>query len=127
MADDGKPLSMPGVGGVVATEDELMPLSEVVEQFNKRFGTQFSENDKVADLFEESIMLEENLREGAQVNTINAFEVIFDEVFNSKIFEVRSKSQEFFDLLVENEEAREYWRKYLLKRVYSKLRSADRN
>ena len=49
----------------------------------------------------------ENLKGRAQVNTIDAFEVIFDEVFDNKIFEVRSKSG-FFDLLVENEEAREY-------------------
>ncbi len=119
----GKPIATPGFSGKMATDDDITSLSKVVEEFNKRFGTQFSEGDKVADLFEESILVEENLREGAQVNTIDAFEVIFDEVFDNKIFEVRSKSQEFFDLLVENEEAREYWRKFLLERVYKKLRS----
>ena len=48
--------------------------------------------------------------------------MIFNEVFNNKIFEVRSKSQEFFDLLVEDDDAREYWRKHMLKRSYRKLR-----
>lgn len=122
--DESKPVSAPGLDGAQGKDDEQAPLSEVVKQFNERFGTEFSEGDKVADLFEESIMVEEDLKEGAQVNTIDAFEVIFNEVFNSKIFEVRSKSQEFFDLLVEDDEAREFWRKHLLKRIYSKLRKA---
>ncbi len=122
--DESKPLSAPGLNGAPGKDDEQAPLSEVVKRFNERFGTEFSEGDKVADLFEESIMVEEDLKEGAQVNTIDAFEVIFNEVFNSKIFEVRSKSQEFFDLLVEDDQAREFWRKHLLKRIYGKLRKA---
>ncbi len=119
--DKGKPLPDPGTGEVISEDDELTPLSQVIERFNERFGTDFSKDDKIPDLMEESILAEDSARKGAQVNTMGAYEVIFNEVFESKIFEIREQSKQFFDLLVENDEAREYWRKVLLRRTYERF------
>ncbi|WGP13715.1 type I restriction endonuclease [Streptomyces sp. SH5] len=70
-----------GTGGAADSEKSL--LSELIEQFNAKFGTDFTEED-VRKPFNEA-MAEGKVRAAAVVNDENNFGKVFDKVFADKM------------------------------------------
>lgn len=70
-----------GTGGAAESEKSL--LSELIEQFNAKFGTDFTEED-VRKPFNEA-MAEGKVRAAAVVNDENNFGKVFDKVFADKM------------------------------------------
>ncbi|MFD4019290.1 type I restriction endonuclease subunit R [Streptomyces sindenensis] len=70
-----------GTGGAADSEKSL--LSELIEQFNAKFGTDFTEDD-VRKPFNEA-MAEGKVRAAAVVNDENNFGKVFDKVFADKM------------------------------------------
>ena len=70
------------------TKEELARLSEIINLLNDRFGTDFTEADKLFfDQIEEEMVLDEKLGLQAQTNTIDNFKYGFEEVFDDKMVE----------------------------------------
>ncbi|MFF5213411.1 type I restriction endonuclease subunit R [Streptosporangium sp. NPDC000396] len=75
-----------GDGAASGKEPEKSPLSELVERFNERFGTEFTEQDLIKP-FEETIKNEKvQLAAVANVDEEN-FGFVFDRVFEEKMME----------------------------------------
>jgi type I restriction enzyme R subunit len=103
-------------------DKKLAPLSEIIEVFNQRFGTNFSEDDRIVGMFEVSLMKNEKLAESAKVNTKDNFTLLFNEIFDEQLFNIKEESEEFFSFLLENEKARELLKEFLRDRVYERLK-----
>ncbi|MFD0857218.1 type I restriction endonuclease subunit R, partial [Actinomadura adrarensis] len=73
-----------GVGG--AAEPEKSPLTELIEKFNAKFGTEFTEED-IIQPFEEA-MAEPRVKQAAVANNDQEnFGVVFDKVFEEKMMD----------------------------------------
>ncbi|MDI2125090.1 type I restriction endonuclease subunit R [Yinghuangia seranimata] len=80
------PTVMPGFGDGTggAAEPEKSPLSELIERFNEKFGTEFTEQDVIRP-FEEA-MADPKVRLAAVANDDpDNFGVVFDDVFEDKM------------------------------------------
>jgi type I restriction enzyme R subunit len=73
-----------GQGG--AKEPEKSPLSEIIERFNERFGTQWTEQD-VIQPFQEAAADERVKLAAVATPTPEEFAPVFDEVFEDKMAE----------------------------------------
>ena len=79
------PTMMPGFGDGTggAKEPEKSLLSELIERFNEKFGTDFTEQDVIRP-FEEA-KADPKVRLAAVANTEENFAVVFDDVFEDKM------------------------------------------
>ena len=86
-----------GSGG--AKEPEKSPLSELVEKFNDKFGTEFTEQDVLKPL--EEAMAEKRVQLAAVANDEENFGHVFDSVFEGKMIDhfdtVRELGERYFN------------------------------
>jgi type I restriction enzyme, R subunit len=84
LSPDG-PAVLPGFGDGPGgkPDDEKSLLSELIEKFNDRFGTTFTEQDVIVP-FEEAVA-DEKVRLAAVANDEDNFGEVFDEVFEDKM------------------------------------------
>lgn len=75
-----------GDGSGSATEPEKSPLSELIEKFNERFGTNFTEADLIAKPLGEA-MEDPKVRLAAVANDEEGFGHVFVPVFEDKMME----------------------------------------
>ncbi|MBT4290523.1 MAG: type I restriction endonuclease subunit R, partial [Deltaproteobacteria bacterium] len=103
-------------------DDEKTPLSEIISIINDRFGTNFSESDRL--FFEqivEDCVSDEELKAQAQANNIDNFRFPFEESFNDKIIERMDQNQDIFNRLMENDDFNGVVLNVLMKEVYRRF------
>ena len=113
---DLKPIPTEIKGGV--SEPELASLSEIVNEFNTRFGTEFSNEDKVRKMATELIKDVANDQE-----FVNAYsysdeqntKITFDKVLSSKLLEHVDSNFEVFKEFNDNPEFRKFFTATLYK------------
>jgi len=72
--------------GTKKDKDEYARLSEIIKLLNDRFGTDFTEADKLFfDQIEEEMVMDERLGVQAKTNTIDNFKYGFEDVFIAKL------------------------------------------
>ncbi|MCA9735470.1 DEAD/DEAH box helicase family protein, partial [candidate division KSB1 bacterium] len=97
-------------------------LSEIIDLLNKRFGTDFSEADKLFfDQIEEELIQDETLVQQAQNNSIDNFKYGFDEAFLTKLIERMDANQDIFARIMDDEEFGTLVRDWMLQKVYQRL------
>ena len=74
-----------GDGSAGAQESDKSLLSQLIEQFNARFGTEFTEAD-ILPAFQ-AAMKDPKVRGAAVVNSEDNFGVVFDKVFNNAMMD----------------------------------------
>ncbi|MEU7692529.1 type I restriction endonuclease subunit R [Microbispora hainanensis] len=82
-AEGAAVLSGFGEGSGSAKNSETSLLSELIEQFNKKFGTDFTEQDVIRP-FEEAVA-DPKVRRAAVANDEENFGVVFNDVFEDKM------------------------------------------
>ena len=120
--DDGKeadPLRNPSTGGTgVGKPEPLMaPLSEIVAEFNARFGLNFGEadirwmHDVEAETEADPILVQQAKNSGEQ-----DFKIAYDEKALDLLIDKRERDEDLFNLLVGNNDARSF--------LFDKMRGA---
>ncbi len=118
-----KPLSE---AGTKKDKDEYAKLSEIINLLNDRFGTDFTEADKLFfDQIEEEMVLDERLGMQAQSNSIDNFKYGFDDVFMDKLVERMDQNQDIFNKITGDKAFSAVVKDYLLKRVYGRLQKVE--
>lgn len=117
--------TMPQMDGM-GDEDEEEKLSKIIERLNSSFGVNL--DPKVAGKGVSQIMAkaesDEELKKIAKANDFRNFAIPFDDaVKNRIIIDSYEQNQAFYDLLLNNDEARTAVLKAISRRVYEKLRS----
>lgn len=83
-------------------DDDKSPLSEIIETINNRFGTDFTEADRL--LFEqlvEDFISDDTLKVQARANTLDNFKYPFEESYHNKIIDRMDQNQDIFNRLME--------------------------
>jgi type I restriction enzyme R subunit len=108
--------------GMRGTKEELAQLSEIIKVLNDRFGTDFTEADKLFfDQIEAELIQDDNLLLQARSNTIENFKFGFDDVFLTKVIQRMELNQDIFSKIMDNQEFSELVKNWMLKKVYKKL------
>ncbi|MBP7795884.1 MAG: DEAD/DEAH box helicase family protein [Elusimicrobiales bacterium] len=108
--------------GTRKDKEEYAPLSEIIKLLNERFGTDFTEADKLFfDQIEEEMVLDEKLGIQAKNNTIDNFKYGFEDIFISKLVERMDQNQDIFNKIMDDKTFAAVVKEYLLRRVYNRL------
>ena len=114
-----------GSGQGSQQELELETLSSIVEQLNERFGTDFTDADKLLfDQFEAEWVADGELLDQAQSNTIENFALAFDKKFTSTIVTRMDANSDIFKRMLDDDDFSEFVKAVYLKKVYKQLRDA---
>lgn len=104
-------------------DEEKEKLSTIIERVNERFGTNFTETDKLSiDQIKEDMVNNDELKIKAQNNTIENFKFSYDSKFMDIVIDRMGQNEKFFTKLLADEEFREEIKEYLLMNVYKELK-----
>lgn len=112
--------------GIKRAKEEKAPLSQIINVLNDRFGTDFTEADKLFfDQMEADLILDETLKTQAQANKLDTFKYAFEELFLTKLIERMDQNQDIFEKILENKAFGGIVKDLLMKSVYLKLNEAE--
>jgi type I restriction enzyme, R subunit len=98
------------------------PLSVIIEKINERFGTNFTEMDKVLAQLTQDFMEDARLVDLAKNNPQSTFERIFEQQFKDFAALRYEQNEEFFVRMFQDEQFMGEVMRLLLPEVYRKLR-----
>ena len=104
-------------------EDKTSPLSAIIELINSRFGSDWTEEDKL--LFEQisgDMEQDTKLTEQAQANSKEQFKQVFTPEVMKAFIERHDRNQQLVNEFMSNSEMREVIIETLLEEVYSRAR-----
>jgi type I restriction enzyme R subunit len=108
--------------GTKKETDELAPLSEIIKILNDRFGTDFTEADKLFfDQIEAALVEDEKLSKQAKSNSIDNFRYGFEEVFLTKLIDRMDQNQDIFAKIMDDSSFAHVVKEWMLKKVYTRL------
>lgn len=111
-------------GGGPQPPDHVEPLSQIIKELNERFGTNFSEDDKVfLEHLEGKLATDEALDAAVKVNTPENARLTFDHVANDKIQELIDTNFKFFKQINDDTEFGTFLLDWLFDR-YQRKKSA---
>ncbi|RME69841.1 MAG: type I restriction endonuclease subunit R, partial [Verrucomicrobia bacterium] len=117
-----KPLDGPREVGSGRVREEDVPLSRLIDLINERFGKDLNEADQLFfdQLVEEAIRVED-LRQAAQTNPIDRFQLVFRKVLESIFIERMEMNEELFATYMNEPDFQEVVAEWLGQKVYEKL------
>lgn len=108
--------------GIRGSKEEQAALSEIIEVLNKRFGTEFSDADKLFfDQIEAELIADMNLSEQARNNSMANFKFGFEDVFMDKLIGRMDQNQDIFTKMMDDKEFGGLVKDYMLKKVFDRL------
>ncbi|OGX39611.1 MAG: hypothetical protein A3D87_01480, partial [Omnitrophica WOR_2 bacterium RIFCSPHIGHO2_02_FULL_50_17] len=120
--DSGAAIEPISEAGTKKDKDEYARLSEIIKLLNDRFGTDFTEADKLFfDQIEEEMVMDEKLGVQAKTNTIDNFKYGFEDVFIAKLVDRMDQNQDIFNKIMDDKAFAGVVKDYLLKKVYDRL------
>ncbi len=120
--DSGAAIQPISEAGTRKDKEEYARLSEIIKLLNDRFGTDFTEADKLFfDQIEEEMVMDEKLCVQAKTNTIDNFRYGFEDVFISKLVDRMDQNQDIFNKIMDDKIFAAVVKDYLLKKVYERL------
>ncbi len=104
----------------------MAPLSTIVALLNKRFGTEFTDADRlVFDQIEEELVAKEHIVDQARENTLENFGLgAINGEFTAAIIDRRAQNEDIFMRLLGDEEFAAIVKAYITKKVYDRINSA---
>jgi type I restriction enzyme, R subunit len=107
-----------------AFSDELEPLSKIIQELNERFGTVFSEEDKVfIEQLEAKLANNEALEKAVRVNTPDNARLTFDHVVNDKLQEMIDSNFKFYKQITDDPDFSRMFFEWLFERYVKKAES----
>lgn len=113
--------------GIRKDKEEKTKLSELIEVLNDRFGTDFTEADKLFfDQIEAELVEDEKLKSSAEVNNIENFKFGFDDQFMNKLIERMEQNEDIFRKINDDKVFASVVKDYMLKKVYNRLKEEEK-
>ena len=108
--------------GIRISKEEQAALSEIINVLNKKFGTEFSDADKLFfDQIEAELVADVNLNEQAKSNSMANFKFGFEDVFMDKLIGRMEQNQDIFTKMMDDKDFGGLVKDYMLKKVYERL------
>jgi type I restriction enzyme R subunit len=110
--------------GISRDKEEKGRLSEIIQVINDRFGTDFTEADKLfLDQIKEDCLRDEIIRQQAHSNNLQNFQLGFDDKFDDSMIDRISSNEEFAAKILGNKDMRKLIVSSMAKEVYRTLNS----
>lgn len=113
------------VGSGLVRADEV-PLSQLIDLVNERFGTDFNQADQLFfDQIVEAAITDGGLRQAAAVNPEDKFELVFRNLLERLFVERMDQNEEIFVRYMNDAPFREIVTRWMVSQAYKRLRSDD--
>ncbi len=123
---DADELKGPSDVGTGRTGEDEAPLSELVKALNERFGTDFTEADRLFfEQIEEEAFEDEKLKEAANANNFGDFSSILAKVFEGILIDRMEGNEEIFERLMGDANVRDIAVNDIAKNLYKRFRNDD--
>jgi type I restriction enzyme R subunit len=124
-AGTGGSLSAPSEVGTGRNEDEQVPLSQVVQVLNERFGTNFTATD---ELFWEQVrddaLANQNLQQAGAANTRDDFAYALFQHLEELVVNRMDRNGSQAGIFFGNPEVRNVIQRWMLDQVYDRIRAS---
>ena len=108
--------------GTKKAKEEKAELSKIINVLNDKFGTDFTDADKLFfDQIEEDCIADEKLSIQAKNNSIDNFKYGFEEAFVGKVIDRMDQNEDIFKKIMDNKGFRKVVEHYIMKKVYKRL------
>lgn len=117
-----KPLDGPKEVGSSVLREEHVPLSRLIDVINERFGKDLNEADQLFfdQIIEEALRVD-SLKQAAESNPIDKFQMVFKQVLQSLFIERMDMNEELFANYMNESEFQDVVAEWLGQKVYEKL------
>ncbi len=103
-----------------------MPLSQLIDVVNERFGTDFNQADQLFfDQIVEAAVADDELRQTAAVNPESKFELVFTNLIERLFVERMDQNEEIFIRYMNDESFRQVVSTWMGSEAYRRLRTGD--
>jgi type I restriction enzyme R subunit len=110
--------------GLVRAED--VPLSQLIDIVNERFGTDFNQADQLFfDQIVEAAMTDDGLRQAAAVNPSDKFELVFKNLLEGLFVERMDQNEEIFVRFMNDVPFQKVVTAWMASEAYRRLRAAS--
>lgn len=117
-----KPLDGPQEVGSGMVREIPVPLSRLIDVINERFGTDFNEADQLFfDQIIEVATRVESLKQAAEANTLDKFQLVFRQVLESLFIERMEMNEELFARFMNERDFQNVVAKWLGSQVYQRF------
>ncbi|SHF14922.1 type I restriction enzyme, R subunit [Desulforamulus putei DSM 12395] len=124
--DNTIPLTPVRFVGNGKTEEQKEQLSTIIEQLNKRFGTDFTPAEQLSvEQIKEDFTRDAEMVTKAKNNTIEDFRYAFQKAFMGKVVDRMSQNEKFFMKILDDEQFANALMEFLLPKVYEKLHNVE--
>ncbi|MGP8195442.1 MAG: type I restriction endonuclease subunit R [Syntrophobacteraceae bacterium] len=121
----GCALDGPTEAGSGLTREEEVPLSQLIDIVNQRFGTDFNQADQLFfDQIVEAAMTDDELRQAAAVNPEEKFELVFRNMLERFFVERIDQNEEIFVRYMNDQLFRQLVSGWMASEAYRRLRIA---
>ena len=123
IAWEAKSLDGPVEVGSGKLHEEELPLSQLIDVMNERFGTDFADADQLFfDQIIEAAVEEESLKEAAAVNPQEKFSLLFSGMLQSLFIERMEQNEDIFGKFMNEKEFQNVVSEWISEKVYNRLR-----
>jgi len=117
-------LDGPTEAGSGAVREQAVPLSQLIDVVNERFGTDFNEADQLFfDQIVEEAMQDQGLQEAASVNPEGKFELVFRNLLERLFIDRMEQNEEIFVRYMNDEPFQEVVSAWMASEAYRRLRA----
>ncbi|MFB4165468.1 type I restriction endonuclease subunit R [Alteribacillus sp. JSM 102045] len=124
--EGGQNLNPTQYGGSGSKEEEKERLSSIIDRINERFGTEFTEADKLSrDQLLADMKANETLAERAQNNTKDNFKFSYEKTFMDFVIDRMQQNEKFFMKVLEDSDFKQFLMEDMFDEVYTDLRNSN--
>ena len=110
-------------GGGTVKEEETDLLSNIINRLNDKFGTNFSESEKLAvEQIRTNLKNDEDLKLKAMVNSYEVFKHAFEPTFTDRVIAEYNKNTDFYGRILQDESFRNNLMEMLMFDIYTSFR-----
>ena len=123
---EARPLDGPTEVGTGLARPEPVPLSQLIDIVNTRFGTDFNQADQLFfDQVVEAAMANDGVRQAAAVNPGDKFELVFKGLLENLFAERMDQNEDIFVRFMNDESFQNVVTRWMSSEAYRRLRSGD--
>lgn len=120
---EGRALDGPAEVGTGLVREESVALSRLIDIVNDRFGTDFNQADQLFfDQIVEAAITDEVLKQAAEVNPGDKFELVFKNLLETLFVERMDQNEEIFGKFMNDKAFQKVVTNWLASEVYKRLR-----
>ena len=123
---EARPLDGPTEVGTGLARPQPVPLSQLIDIVNTRFGTDFNQADQLFfDQVVEAAMANDGVRQAAAVNPGDKFELVFKGLLQNLFAERMDQNEDIFVRFMNDEAFQNVVTRWMSSEAYRRLRSED--